>query len=106
MKIILEKGEKNLIDNINKDLEDNKEIPFLFINKKGSKYYLEFECDDIAKANTFVMYMMSPNKEMQENIRENFGINITAFSYCSPKEREIENLKNILRETLEKLENM
>lgn len=105
MKIILEEREKNLIDNINKDLEDNKDIP-LFINKKGSKYYLEFECDDVAKANTFAMYMMAPNKEIQENIRENFGINITAFSYCSPKEREIENLKNVLRETLDTLENL
>lgn len=106
MKIILEETEKNLIDNINKDLEDNKDIPFLFINKKGSKYYLEFECDDIAKANAFAMYMMAPNEEIRENIRENFGINIIAFSYCSPKEREIENLKNVLRETLDTLENL
>lgn len=105
MKFILEERDKILIDNINKDLEENKDIP-LFVNKKGGKYYLEFECDDIAKANAFVMYMMAPNEEIHENIRENFGIDITAFSYSNPKDREIENLKNMLRETLDKLEKL
>lgn len=105
MKIILEEREKNLIDNINKDIEENKDVPLL-INKKGGKYYLEFECDDIVKASVFAAQMMGPNIQTIDNIRETLGINIIAFSYSNPQGRSIENLKNVLRETLNTLENL
>lgn len=100
MKIILEEREKKLAENINKDLENGENIP-LFLPRKNTKYYLEFTCNDIGKANAFANYFMRPD---ENNISKELGIDITAINY-SPGAK-IETVKNILTDALRKLEEL
>lgn len=106
MKFVLEEHDQRTIDNINKDIREKDENRLLFIDHIGSKYYIEFECVDVAKANVFAYTMMNPSIEKHKEIKETLGIDITAISYTSPRDREIENLKHDLKELLFKLEQM
>lgn len=100
MKLEFDEHDYNYINGINEDLANGKNIP-LFVNQVGNKYYLEFTCVDIAKANAFVSEFMRRGN----NHDEEFGIQITALSYC-PRHEKIKELKETLLSFIEKLDYM
>lgn len=101
MKIEYEEKDKDYITLINDDIANNKDIP-KFINEKGKRYYVEFTCNDIAKANLFVNYLLSPNPDYAAKINELFGIRIECLSNCSGDSKRDE-LKRMLEEFLRQL---
>lgn len=104
MKIELDENDLSYIKKINKDLEDGEQIP-LFISEKGRRYFIEFTCEDIAKANSFVMMLMNPNAEKIQELKDKFGIRIECISYHA-RDAKREELKRYLREVLQELERM
>ena len=77
MKFIAEEKDKNSTKAINTAFENNKSVP-VFLNEKNKKYYLEFTCTDLGKANAFIMNLMST--KYSDNIEENLGIEIRKFA--------------------------
>ena len=104
MKFILEETNKRLIDNINEDIKSG-EMPPLFVSEFDRKYCLEFKIIDIAKANSFIMDMMTHNPDIRKEIEDKLGIEVTAVKYDNGN-AQVDNLKSLLREVLERLENM
>lgn len=104
MKFILEDKDVALINDINKDIEGEQEMP-LFINQENRRYYIEFECTDIAKANAFVINMISRNPNTIKEIKDTLGIKVTNLNYCHG-DSKLEELKNLLKNMLEQLEHM
>lgn len=78
MKIELDNKDINYINCINEDLSKGESIP-LFIYNKDTKYNLEFTCNDIAKANAFVMYFMDSINKVE--LQEKLGITVTSIKY-------------------------
>lgn len=104
MKFVIEENDKNYIDKVNQDLAENQDIP-LFINNVGKSYTLEFESVDIAKANAFVLNMMSSDKEKVKEVEDLLGIKIKAISYDKGSS-SLNTLKNYLRNFLDQLESV
>ena len=102
MKFVLEERDTNYIDKINKDIQYG-ECPPLFVNQIGKRYYIEFECTDIAKANNFVFDMM--NSRNEEQLEEVLGIRVNCINYCNG-DTKLNELKETLKDFLYKLENM
>lgn len=104
MKFILDEDDNEFIESVNKDLEEGNTPP-IPINQIGGKYYIEFKCLDIAKANNFVLNIASSNDDIQKEIEEKCGISVNFFSYSNP-DRKIDSIKEILKRVLYELENM
>lgn len=102
MKIELEQKDLDYIDYVNEDLAKGENVP-LFIRQKDNKYIIEFTCRDVAKANLFACYMMSPDFEIQKEILNKFGISVDCISY-SGVGQEVSKLKEILSNFLNQLE--
>lgn len=100
MKIIFDEKDENLINAINEDISKG-ELPPLFINEFNKKYYLEFECVDIAKANLFIHKMLGCDKD---NVPEDLGIKPNAINYRGLG--DLTDVKETLRNLLAKLEDM
>lgn len=102
MKIILGERFLRTINSCNKDIKERgaDNIP-LFVNNYSSKYMLDFKVIDLAKANTFIHAVLS-HPETAKEIEDKLGISITAIRYNT----DVEDVKNVLREALERLENM
>lgn len=103
MKIEFDQKDLDYIDTINKALENGENIP-MFIPEKG-RYFIEFTCEDIAKANAFAMMFMSPNTEKVQELKEKLGITVNCISYCSGDSKR-EELKRYLQGMLRDLEQM
>lgn len=102
MKIEFDENDLNYIEKINEDLKAGEQIP-LFIGTKGKRYYIEFTCEDIAKANAFAMMFMNPNAEKVQELKEKLGITVNCISYCSGDSKRGE-LKHYLQRMLQELE--
>lgn len=102
MKVDIEERDMNYINRVNADLDKGENVP-LFINKKGKEYYIKFVCDDVAKANNFVMdlIMRQDNKENEEK----FGVHFLSLNYCHGDDK-IERLKSKIQEFINELETM
>ena len=102
MKIILGERFNSTINNIDRDIKEEgvDNIP-LAVNSYDRKYMLDFKVVDLAKANTFITAVLT-NPETYAEIEDKLGIRIEALKYNT----NVENVKNVLREALEKLENM
>lgn len=103
MKIIFEDGEKEYIQRINANLNTDNPVP-VFCGEKRS-YSISFDVVDIAKANAFISFLMSPTEEKQKEIEQMIGINIKSVNYQSG-DLKLANLKSMLRKFLEELENV
>lgn len=101
MKIILNEEDQSYIDKVNQDLSNNEDCP-LFINEQNKTYTLEFECVDIAKANNFILYMLSSNIKNVKEIEDVLGINVKAINYDKGSQQII-TLKEILKNALDQL---
>lgn len=97
MKFIAEEKDKKYTKAINTAFENNESVP-VFLSEKNKKYYLEFTCTDLGKANAFIMNLMSPN--YSDNIKEKLGIEVLNVTYSlDPKiDRAKAILENALRE--------
>ena len=104
MKIEFDEKDLSFIEKINEDLKDRERIP-LFIGEVGKRYYIEFTCEDIAKANAFSMMFMNPNTEKVQELKEKFGITVNCISYCSG-DSKIGEFKHYLQRMLQELEQM
>lgn len=104
MKIGFDEKDLRYIDTINKSLENGEDIP-IFIPEKNRRYFIEFTCEDIAKANAFAMMFMNPNIEKVQELKEKFGITVNCISYCSGGSKRDE-LKHYLQRMLQELEQM
>lgn len=104
MKIEFDENDLSYIEKINEGLKAGEQIP-LFIGEKGKRYYIEFICEDIAKANAFAMMFMNPNNEKILELRDKLGITVNCISYCSGDSKR-EELKNYLQRMLQELEQM
>ena len=102
MQFILEENDIKYIERINQDIDNIKDLP-LYLNQYNRKYCIEFECTDIAKANSFVVDLMNPRNE--EKLNENLGIRICSIRYDNNRSI-LDNLKTELRTLLEKLDQM
>lgn len=78
MKIILDEKDKRYANRINEALDNDESIP-IYLTRKNTKYYLEFSCTDIGKANAFIMHFMDKNTDI-EKISNEVGINIIGIS--------------------------
>lgn len=85
MKIAYNDRDNDYVKKVNDAIENNESIPIL-VNKKDKKYYLEFECEDLGKANAFLYYFMYGNHI------EDTGINVTALNYSIINRDEINNI--------------
>lgn len=103
MKIEFDEKDLDYIDTINKSLESGENIP-IFIPEKG-RYFIEFTCEDIAKANAFAMMFMNQNVEKVKELKEKLGITVNCISYCSGDSKR-EELKRYLEKMLRGLEQM
>ena len=104
MKIILEEDDLKYIDKINLDLAEG-ECPPLFVNQLNQDYYINFTCTDIAKANSFIMELLSSIRETQDNIEETCGIRVNSVNYCHG-DTKITELKDYLRDVISELDRM
>lgn len=102
MKIELEEEDLKYIQSINNDLSAGEDIP-LFINEPQKRYFIEFTCEDVARANAFVMMFMNPNIGKVKELREKFGITVNAISYCRG-DTKLNELKQYLQSFLQTLE--
>lgn len=102
MKVDIEQGDIDYINKVNADLNKGGNVP-LFINTKGKEYYIKFVCDDVAKANNFVMglIMRQDNKENEEKL----GVHFLSLNYCHGDDK-IERLKSKLQGFINELETM
>lgn len=105
MKIIFDEKDKSFAERINTALEeDNDEIFPLLLSRKGTKYYLEFECTDIGKANAFAWNFMRSNCKDVLELEEEIGIKVTAINYSIGS--KIDETRNILQEAIDKINNL
>lgn len=104
MKITLGKNDWNEIEKINQDLKEEKKIPLL-ITEKGERFFLEFTCEDVAKANAFIRMFLNPNIESKEELKDIFGITTRCINYCYGDSKK-EELKRYLQSFLQGLERM
>ena len=104
MKIVLEEDDLKYIDKVNLDLAEGN-CPPLFVNLINHYYYINFTCTDIAKANNFIMELLSPIRETQTNIEETCGIRVNSINYCHG-DTKITELKNYLRDIISELDRM
>lgn len=100
MKIVLEDREKDYIKRINESLSTDNPIPVFCGEKKG--YSLSFDVVDIAKANTFVSYLMTPNTETVKEIEDTLGVRITSINYVTG-DIKLNELKAKLQNFMEEL---
>ena len=100
MKITLEDGEKDYIKRINDGLSAENPIPVFCGEKKG--YSLSFDVVDIAKANAFVAYLMTPNTETAKEIEDILGVRITSINYATG-DIKLNELKAKLRSFMDEL---
>ena len=100
MKFVLEEGDERFINNINRSIEEG-ELPPLFVSRTDTRYYIEFECTDIAKANAFVYTLMNNDKSLKEDI----GIDVKCIAYSHP-DRKISKLKKLLQNVIEQLDRL
>ena len=82
MKIEFDESDLSYIEKINEVLRAGEQMP-LFINTVGKRYFIEFTCEDIAKANALVMMFMNQNTEKVQELKDKFGITVNCISYCS-----------------------
>lgn len=96
MKFIAEEKDKKYTKAINTAFENNESVP-VFLSEKNKKYYLEFTCTDLGKANAFIMNLMSTSCI---NTEEDLGIEVLNVTYSlDPKiDRAKAILENALRE--------
>lgn len=104
MKIEFDESDLSYIEKINEDLKAGEQIP-LFIGTVGNRYFIEFTCEDIAKANAFAMMFMNPNAEKVQELKDKLGITVNCISYCSGDSKR-EELKRYLQGMLRDLEQM
>lgn len=104
MKIEFDKNDLSYIEKINKDLEAGEQIP-LFIGEEGKRYFIEFTCEDIAKANAFAMMFMNPNTEKVQELKDKFGIKVECINYCTGDTKK-EELKRYLQRMLQEMDGM
>lgn len=104
MKIELDEKDLKYIQNINEGLSNGENLP-VFIPEKGKRYFIEFTCEDVAKANAFAMMFMNPNPEKVTELREIFGITVNCISYCNG-DSKLSELKQYLQSFLQSLENI
>ena len=104
MKIEFDENDLSYIEKINEDLKTGEQIP-LFVGTVGKRYFLEFTCEDIAKANAFAMMFMNPNAEKLKELKEKLGITVNCISYYSGDTKR-EELKHYLQRMLQELEQM
>lgn len=104
MKIEFDENDLNYIEKINEDLKAGEKIP-LFVGTVGKRYFIEFTCEDIAKANAFAMMFMNPNIEKVKELKDKLGITVNCINYCSSDSKR-EELKRYLEKILYELEQM
>lgn len=100
MKFVLEEGDERFINNINRAIEEG-EMPPLFVPRKDTRYYIEFECIDIAKANVFTYALMHNDKSLKEQL----GIDVRCIAYSGP-DRKIDKLKKLLEDVIKQLDDL
>lgn len=95
MKVLLEEKDKKYSKAINDALNNGEDIP-IPITKKDKKYYLEFICDDIGKANAFAMYFIHNNADIEE-ISNILGIsNVTLKSNINSNADDIKKILSVV----------
>lgn len=104
MKIEFDENDLKYIEKINEDLKSGEQIPLL-VGTVGKRYFIEFTCEDVAKANAFAMMFMDPNVEKIRELKERLGITVNCISYCSGDSKR-EELKRYLEKMLRELEQM
>lgn len=97
MRIEFDENDLRYIERINEGLKAGEQIP-LFIGTVGKRYFIEFTCEDIAKANAFAMMLMHPSAEKVQELKEKLGITVNCISYCSG-----DSMKQELKKYLEKM---
>ena len=103
MKIILEEKDKNYAERINTALGEGEEIALMApVHSKDKKYYIEFTCTDIGKANAFIMAFLF-NDDNSKELEEEIGINVTALNY---KLLTKDSVNEILQDTIRKIEEL
>lgn len=104
MKIDIDENDKRYVNEINECLAAGEDIP-LFISEKGRKYYFEFTCEDVGKANLFAVMLMNPSPEKVKELNENFGITVNAISYKdpAPNVHKIKELLQLLSQELDSI---
>lgn len=102
MKVELEDKDLSYINRINADLNNGENIP-LFINQVGKEYYIKFVCNDIAKANNFIMdLIMNPDNKENE---EKFGVQFISLNYYHGDDK-ISTLKSKLQSFIDELDRL
>jgi len=102
MQFVLDEKDNSFIERLNRDLQNNENVP-LFVNNIGKNYYINFTCEDIAKANLFILTLMqSANSEY---LKDTLGITINSINYCHG-DNKIAELKDMLTSFIERLDNM
>lgn len=106
MKFILDENDNEYIERLNKDLQEGNNPP-ICIYQIGGRYYIEFECLDIAKANNFALNLLMYGRDInvQKEIEEKLGVSIKCIAYSNP-DRKIDSLKEILKQALYDLDNL
>lgn len=99
MQIIFDENDQRYIDNVNKDLQSGETPPIPISTLNDKKYAIVFTATDLAKASCFAYNMLTKNQEIDNAL----GINIIELSY-EPGHTHIDNLKNLLRNTLMELD--
>lgn len=103
VKIELDEKDKNLIDKINRDLDDGVENLPVFINAKRN-YSVSFDVTDIAKANNFIYeVVMCPDRERNKQIEDLLGVSFTSINY-STGDVKLSELKQKIKEFLHELD--
>ena len=100
MKFVLEEGDERFINNVSRNIEEGEMLPLL-VSRTNTRYYIEFECTDIAKANAFVYTLMNNN----ESLKEGIGIDVKCVAYSHP-DRKISKLKKLLQNVIEQLDRL
>lgn len=98
MKVVMDLQDKDYIERVNHILQSGEDLPLL-LNEKNKKYYLEFECDDLAKANAFIYNLVFQIKEH----RQDTGITATVLNYSLMSRQEI---TNILQDAMRKIDKL
>ena len=107
MKFVLEERDEKFINGLNKDIAENKNnTPFvpLSVDDMDKRYYIEFKCSDIAKANNFILTLLNHNEEFQQHIKDTLGIDVLALNYRGLG--DISDIKEDLIKVVNKLERM
>ena len=103
MKFVLDERDENFIRRVNEDI-NNGESPILYVNELNRKYYIEFECTDIGKANAFVHKLLGNHNDDGKDVEDNLGIRVNALNYKGLG--DLTDIKEDLRKLLYKLDQM